>query len=161
LRRRFRAVKKQPNPAMKISALIVSFALALCTHAGAADAPPTEVVFIDHTKVADGFAKGMPLLTNSSYRVQAGRRVMPGEAEVHASDTDIFFVTEGTATIMTGGKPVEPRATGTGEIRAPKTEGGVARRLVKGDVLIVPAGVPHWFSEVNEPFIYFLVKVTK
>src|SRR5688500_3254589 len=99
-----RAVKKQPNTSMKISALIVSLALALCTHAGAADAPPTEVVFIDHTKVADGFSKGMVLLSNSSYRVQAGRRVKTGEAEVHASDTDIFFVTEGTATMMTGGK---------------------------------------------------------
>jgi mannose-6-phosphate isomerase-like protein (cupin superfamily) len=148
---------------MKTLALLASIVLILGTPAVAADAPPppTEVVHLDHTQVNAGFARGMPLLTNSSYRVQAGRRVMPGEAEVHASDTDIFFVTEGTATIMTGGKPVEPRTAGTGEIRAPKTEGGVARRLVKGDVLIVPAGVPHWFSEVNETFIYFLVKVTK
>jgi mannose-6-phosphate isomerase-like protein (cupin superfamily) len=147
---------------MKIPAVAL-FALALAAPATAADAPPppTEVVFIDHGQVANGFARGMTLLANSSYRVQIGRRVMTGEAEVHASDTDIFFVTEGTATIMTGGKPVDPKTTGVGEIRAPKTEGGTARKLVKGDVLIVPAGVPHWFSEVNETFLYFLVKVTK
>ncbi|MEO5959118.1 MAG: cupin domain-containing protein [Opitutaceae bacterium] len=146
---------------MKISALIVSLVLSLGTRAFATDAPPTEVVFIDHAQVENGFSKGMVLLANSSYRVQAGRRVAMGTAEVHASDTDIFFVTEGTATIVTGGKAVDPKTSAPGEIRAPKTEGGVARKLVKGDVLIVPAGVPHWFSEVNETFLYFLVKVTK
>ena len=149
---------------MKIPASLVSivlFLVLLGARAAAADAPPTEVVFIDHAQMENGFSKGMVLLANSSYRVQAGRRVTTGQAEVHASDTDIFFVTEGTATIVTGGKPVEPHTTGPGETRAPKTEGGIARRLVKGDVLIVPAGVPHWFSEVNETFLYFLVKVTK
>mgnify|MGYP001545353865 CR=1 FL=1 len=149
---------------MKIPASLVSTVLLLVllgARAAAADAPPTEVVFIDHAQMENGFSKGMVLLANSSYRVQAGRRVTTGQAEVHASDTDIFFVTEGTATIVTGGKPVEPQTTGPGETRAPKTEGGIARRLVKGDVLIVPAGVPHWFSEVNETFLYFLVKVTK
>jgi mannose-6-phosphate isomerase-like protein (cupin superfamily) len=146
---------------MKTAALIALIVLSLGTRATAADAPPTEAVFIDHTKVENGFSRGMTLLSNSSYRVQAGRRVAMGTAEVHANDTDIFFVTEGTATIVTGGKPVDPKTTAPGEIRAPKTEGGVARKLVKGDVLIVPAGVPHWFSEVNETFLYFLVKVTK
>lgn len=146
---------------MKIFAFVTFFALVFTAPAMAADAPPTEVVFIDHAQVENGFSKGMVLLANSSYRVQAGRRVTIGQAEVHASDTDIFFVTEGTATIMTGGRPVTPTTTAPGEIRAPKTEGGVARHLVKGDVLIVPAGVPHWFSEVNETFLYFLVKVTK
>ncbi|MEO6567204.1 MAG: hypothetical protein ABIO94_00460, partial [Opitutaceae bacterium] len=73
---------------MKITAVLASIGLILCTNGVAADAPPTEVVFIDHGQVENGFAKGMVLLANSSYRVQAGRRVMKGEAEVHASDTD-------------------------------------------------------------------------
>jgi quercetin dioxygenase-like cupin family protein len=29
---------------------------------------------------------------------------------------------------------------------------------MKGDVVVVPAGVPHWFKEVRGPFLYFVCK---
>jgi len=39
-------------------------------------------------------------------------------------------------------------------------EGGVARVLSKGDVIIIPpANVPHWFKEIQQPVTYFVVKV--
>src|SRR3954465_15226797 len=78
----------------------------------AADAPPADVVFFDHAKVDNAFATGMPLLVNTRFKVQTGRRVVPGQVEVHASDTDIFYVTEGSATLTTGGKVVDPKTTG-------------------------------------------------
>lgn len=71
------------------------------------------------------------------------------------------YVTEGEATIVTGGTPVNPKTAASGEVSAEKISGGVPRRLTKGDVLVVPAGVPHWFTEVDGAFLYFLVKVTK
>jgi mannose-6-phosphate isomerase-like protein (cupin superfamily) len=111
--------------------------------------------------MAAAFAKGMPLLTNGNYTLRAGRRVGPGTVEVHPRDTDIFYVTEGEATIVTGGTPVNPKTAATGEISAEKISGGVPRRLTKGDVLVVPAGVPHWFTKVNGAVLYFLVKVTQ
>ena len=36
--------------------------------------------------------------------------------------------------------------------------GGDVHQLKKGDVIIVPAGVPHWFKEVSNPFLYYVVK---
>src|SRR2546422_5784202 len=76
------------------------------------------VIHIDHEKVAAAFAKGAPLLTTNDFKVQAGRRTGPGEVEIHDRDTDIFYVLEGSATFVTGGKALEPRASGPGETRA-------------------------------------------
>ena len=59
--------------------------------------------------------------------------------EVHANDTDIFYVTEGDATVVTGGTPVDAKTTGAGEVRAEKITGGVTRRLTKGDVVVISA----------------------
>ena len=141
--------------------LLALFSLGAVTALVAADAPPTDVVLLDHGKVEAAFATGMPLLVNTRYKVQTGRRVMAGQAEVHAADTDIFYVTEGSATIVTGGTAVNGKTTGPGETRADKISNGVARRLTKGDVIVIPAGIPHQFTEVTGTFLYFVIKITK
>ena len=81
-------------------------------------------------------------------------------AEVHVRDTDIIYVLEGSATIVTGGQVVDGKTTATDEIRGRSIAGGTARRLAKGDLFIVPNGVPHWFTEVQAPFLYYVVKTT-
>jgi len=126
----------------------------------AVESSPPEVVQIDHGKMDAAFAKGMPLVANGNYKLRAGRRVGPGTVEVHPRDTDIFYVTEGEATIVTGGAVVNAKTSATGEVSAEKITGGVTRRLAKGDVLVVPAGVPHWFTAIDGAFLYFLVKVS-
>lgn len=145
---------------MKITTL--SFlALALVQPAFAAEPTPSEATFIDHTIVEQAFTTGKPVLVNSRYKVQTGRRVKAGEVEFHEHDTDIFYVLEGTATFVTGGKIEGSRTTGPGEIRGKKIAGGVTHHLAKGDVIVVPAGVPHWFTEVGGTFLYLVVKVTQ
>jgi len=62
---------------------------------------------------------------------------------------------------VTGGEAENPETIAPGEARAKKTSGGKPRLLQKGDVVVIPAGVPHWFTEVSNPFLYFVVKVTK
>jgi mannose-6-phosphate isomerase-like protein (cupin superfamily) len=143
-----------------VPALLV--VLAFARAAFAAEPPPTDVVVLNRAKVDDAFAKGIPMLVNSSYKIQAGRRITaPGQVEVHARDTDIFYIVDGTATIVTGGKTEGGNTTGEGEIRGEKITGGTKRQLQKGDVMVIPSGVPHWFTEVSNPFLYFVVKVTK
>jgi quercetin dioxygenase-like cupin family protein len=70
-----------------------------------------------------------------------------------------MHVVEGTATVVTGGEPREPREVAPGEVRAAAVEGGTAHELAAGDVLAIPAGVPHQFTAVSDPFLYFVVKV--
>lgn len=127
----------------------------------AVEAPPSDVVQIDHAKVDAAFAQGLPLMANASYKILAGRRVVAGNVEVHARDTDIFYILAGSATCVTGGTVVEPATTAPGEIRGKATTGGVKHSLTKGDVLVIPQGVPHWFTEVDGTFLYFVVKVTQ
>jgi glc operon protein GlcG len=79
-------------------------------------------------------------------------------AEIHTKDADIVYVLEGTATIVTGGTAVDTKAIAKDEIRGARIDGGESRELAKGDVLIIPAGVPHWFKEVSNPFVYYVVK---
>ena len=68
---------------------------------------------------------------------------------------------EGSATFVTGGTLVEPKESGPGEIRAKNITGGVERHLTKGDVIIIPKGVPHQFTAVEGTFLYYVVKVTQ
>ena len=121
-----------------------------------------EVVGVTHLPaetVTAGFAKGVNLAKAANYRVEASRRDVAGEVEVHTKDTDIFYVTSGSATFVTGGTLVGGREIAPDEIRGKDVTGGAARHLAKGDVIIVPAGTPHWFKEIQEPSTYFVVKV--
>ena len=139
--------------------LIVLGALPLLGRA--ADSPQAQVIQIDHEKVAAAFAKGEGLLATNNFKIQAGRREVAGEVEVHDSDTDIFYILEGSATFVTGGNPVEARTVAPGETRAREIVGGQARELVKGDIIVIPTRVPHWFKEVRGPLLYYVVKVSK
>jgi len=142
--------------------LLILTAVLVSGFVGAAIAEDSSgVIQIDNQKVAETFAKGGMLLQTNSYKVMAGRRVAPGEVEIHEKDTDVFYITEGAATFVTGGTAADQHTTAPGEIRAPKIAGGEEHHLKKGDVIIIPAGVPHQFTAVDGTFLYFVVKVTK
>ena len=120
--------------------------------------PGEPVTHLERGRVTAAFARGAPLLENGSYKVHASRREAPGEAEVHEHETDVFYVLEGSATFVTGGSVVDPRIVAPGEIRGSAIRGGESRRLTAGDVVVIPRGVPHWFKESDNPFLYFVVK---
>src|SRR6516164_1034691 len=75
------------------------------------------VTQIDHNKVKAAFSKGMPLLETNNFKIHASRREAPGLAEIHTRDTDIVYVLEGAATLVTGGKALETRTITPDEIR--------------------------------------------
>ena len=149
----------KPSPTL----LLLCFAAAgLALPALAADGPgpaPTDVVLIGHDKVSQTFERGGALLLTDKYKVQAGLRVAPGAVEVHAVDTDVFYIVDGSATFVTGGTAVEPKEIGPNEIHAKSITGGTERHLAKGDVIIIPHGIPHQFTQVDGRFLYFVVKV--
>ncbi|MEZ5294485.1 MAG: heme-binding protein [Vicinamibacterales bacterium] len=124
--------------------------------AGAGD-PVTAIAPAD---VAAAFAVGKPLLETGHYKIHASRRDAAGVVEVHTRDTDIVYVLQGTATLVTGGTMVGGKPTAMDEIRGESISGGDTRTLAKGDVVVVPNGVPHWFKQVDGPLLYYVVKVT-
>jgi glc operon protein GlcG len=111
--------------------------------------------------VAAKFQTGGLLLDAEPYKVDAGRRTAAGEVELHTSVTDIMYVLEGEATVVTGGEMVDRRQVGPGEYRASASRGGTSQHLARGDVMVIPAGVPHWFKEVPGPLTYYVVKVVQ
>jgi quercetin dioxygenase-like cupin family protein len=120
------------------------------------------VSYFEKSKVDAVFAKGGVLFDGSdgrNYMVHAARREQPGQAEVHAKDSDIIYVLQGNATFITGGEAVDGKTIAPDEIRATSINGGETRKISTGDVIIVPRGVPHQFVEVTNPFLYFVVKV--
>jgi len=70
-------------------------------------------------------------------------RSRSGMAEVHENFADLFYVLEGRATMVTGGTLAGARTTNPGEIRGDSVEGGARQEMRPGDVLHIPAGLPH------------------
>ena len=116
--------------------------------------------YVESQRVLDNFEKkgGNPLIPGEQYQVQTNRRTANGNIEIHEKETDIFYVTEGSATIIVGGTAIEPKATRAGQMTAKEIENGKSYNLKKGDMLVIPAGQPHWFKQVNGFINYITVK---
>ncbi|HEX3653369.1 MAG TPA: hypothetical protein VHU18_11155 [Rhizomicrobium sp.] len=96
----------------------------------------------------------------ANHSVLLVRRTAPGRAEIHTALTDVWYVIDGSGTLVTGGKATEVKATASGELRGTGITGGIARHLGKGDIIDIPAGVPHWVSRIDgKDLVYLTVKV--
>jgi len=124
--------------------------------------PAPAVSYWEKGKVEEAFSKGAVLFDGSdgrNYMVHASRRERPGQAEIHTKDADVIYVLQGSATFITGGDAVDGKTIAPDEIRGSRINGGETRKIARGDVIIVPHGVPHQFLEVTNPFLYYVVKV--
>ena len=142
--------------------LAIAGANAFTPMTGAATDPPAQVLHFEKTRVDEGFAKGAVLLDGSNgrnYMVHTSRREKPGQAEVHTKDADVIYVLQGSATFITGGEAIDAKETAPNELRGSSIRNGQTRQIFKGDVIVVPNGVPHQFLEVTNPFLYYVVKV--
>jgi len=128
---------------------------------GMAPANQPSVLFFDAKQVNASFSTGAALLDGGerNYMVHTSRRDKPGMAEIHALDTDIIYVLEGSATFVTGGTAVDAKEIAPDEIRGSRIDGGITRQLSKGEVIVVPNNTPHWFKQVNGAFLYYTIKV--
>ena len=124
--------------------------------------PAPAVSYWEKSKVDEAFSKGAVLFDASdgrNYMVHASRREKPGQAEIHTKDADVIYVLQGAATFITGGEAIDAKTTAPDEVRGVSIRNGQTRQIAKGDVIIVPHGVPHQFLEVTDPFLYYVVKV--
>ena len=144
---------------MEISKLIFTAALVALPSVAAAQASDANVTYLRSDQVKAAFAMGVPMVEVGDYKIHASRREGPGVVEVHTRDTDIAYVLQGTATLVTGGSAVGLKSIGPEEFRGTDIQGGETRELGVGDVVVIPNGVPHWFKRVDAPFLYYVVKV--
>ena len=120
-------------------------------------APDGKVVYVGHEKVAQGGS----LVTAPNLLISVNRRAATGESEVHDKETDTLHILSGSATFVVGGEMIGSRQTAPGQYRGTGVRGGETFQLTPGDVIVIPAGIPHWFKDVPGPIEYYVVKVLK
>jgi mannose-6-phosphate isomerase-like protein (cupin superfamily) len=101
------------------------------------------------------------ILQLAPYRVMLEYRAAIGPAAVHEHEAEIFYVIDGSATMVTGGKLVKETRTNAQNLTGTGIEGGTSRNIAKGDFTIVPENTPHWFSAIDGTLIVMTVHVPR
>lgn len=138
---------------------------------GTAPLPATDVkgaeikAFID--KLPKNAISDLPIRTVDvgGYRVGVYGVFRPKSVKQDAilhevTTTEVYYMLEGAATLVTGGTLVDQRRdppTGT-NVRGSRIEGGMSRRVVPGDVVIIPGRTPHWWSAMDGDIRYIIVR---
>jgi mannose-6-phosphate isomerase-like protein (cupin superfamily) len=115
----------------------------------------SKVAFVGHEQVA----KGGTFVTAPNLSVTIAHRDKAGMVEVHDKETDTMYILDGSATIVTGGTMIGGSVTAPGQQRGTDIKGGTEQKVTKGDVMVIPAGIPHWFKDVPKTVDYYVVKV--
>jgi mannose-6-phosphate isomerase-like protein (cupin superfamily) len=98
--------------------------------------------------------------TFGNHSFMVAHREGNGQAELHETQNDVFFVQSGRANLVVGGTVVEPKTVAPHEIRGSSISGGTQKALGPGDVVHIPAGMPHQlFVNTGNQFTYFVVKI--
>jgi mannose-6-phosphate isomerase-like protein (cupin superfamily) len=88
-------------------------------------------------------SSGSTLGDYGSHALKLNERTASGGAEIHAHFDDVILVTEGTATLITGGEVIDPHAGNNGETTGSGIRKGTAQPISAGDLVHIPAGTPH------------------
>jgi mannose-6-phosphate isomerase-like protein (cupin superfamily) len=92
--------------------------------------------------------------------ISISHRDKDGRAEVHDKLVDVMIIQSGEATLVVGGKSVEPITTGSGETQGKSILGGFTRKVHPGDVIRIPAKTPHqFFIPQGGQITYVVIKI--
>jgi mannose-6-phosphate isomerase-like protein (cupin superfamily) len=83
------------------------------------------------------------------YSVNMEHRIMSQAASLHETEAELFYVIDGAGTVVTGGKLTGEQRTNPENLTGTGIEGGVSKRVSKGDWILVPAGAPHQYPAVE------------
>jgi mannose-6-phosphate isomerase-like protein (cupin superfamily) len=97
--------------------------------------------------------KDQPLIAQSMiqlapYNVSLEYRASVGNAAIHETEAELFYVIDGSATLVTGGALTDSTRNGP-NLTGKAIQGGASRRVAKGDFIMVPEGQAHWFSAID------------
>ena len=140
-----------------IVAAIVMSSSAIAQQAAAPAAGKTMVSAADVTALiakAKADRKDQPIIAQSllqlaPYNVSLEYRASVGNAAVHETEAELFYVVDGSATLVTGGKLAGEKRTNAENLTGTGIEGGESRHVARGDFVIVPDHTPHWFSKID------------
>ena len=88
------------------------------------------------------------------HRINIVRRTKAAGAVAHEGFAELHHIIDGSGTLVTGGTIVRPAGGGRGA--AGTIQDGVSRHVTKGDVVLVPSGMPHWYKDIDGAMITYL-----
>jgi mannose-6-phosphate isomerase-like protein (cupin superfamily) len=151
---------------MKLISLVIMAALSVPCYAlqgGKAEVFPSKDVASELSALAQkakaSGSSGATLGEYKSHAIKLSVRTGSGGAEVHAHYDDIFFVTQGQATLVTGGTVLDAKTNADGETIGSKIQNGTSQTIAKGDVVHIPAGTPHQLLLHGDVFSAIVIKV--
>ncbi len=155
-------------------AIVISLVLTIAASAAWAQQPaPATKTYSSAADVAALLAKakadhkdGQPIVAErilqlAPYSANLEYRTSVGPAAVHEHQAELFYVLDGSGTLVTGGKLANEKRTDAENLTGTGIEGGSAQPVAKGDVVIVPENTPHWFSAVNGSIILMSLHVPR
>ena len=100
------------------------------------------------------------LLQLAPYSANLEYRGVVGPAAVHEKEAEMFYVIEGSGTLVTGGKLAGETRNGD-NLTGTAIDGGNTQDVAKGDFFIVPENTPHWFSKINGTLVLMSLHVPR
>jgi mannose-6-phosphate isomerase-like protein (cupin superfamily) len=120
------------------------------------------VAYVPREQVAEALANSGLMADGLDYRIiGAHRNAGAGTPEAHRDVTDIYYIVDGEATLVTGGRLEGASERTPGEFFGGELIGGEERMVSAGDVVAIPPGIPHWYKDVPNEISYYLVKVVR
>ena len=98
----------------------------------------------DQANLSQPIVSAAPYSANLEYRVGSNQN-----ASVHEREAEMFYVVDGAATLVTGGKLKDERRTNPENLSGTGIDGGQRQRIAKGDFAMVPENTPHWFDQIE------------
>lgn len=89
------------------------------------------------------------LLEGGSFNVNIRRLKNAESALMHPRTTDVYVIREGSGTLVTGGQIVDESGNPIDGQRGAAIRGGTERRIGAGDLVFIPAGVPHGIRDTD------------
>jgi mannose-6-phosphate isomerase-like protein (cupin superfamily) len=108
----------------------------------------------DQANLIQGILNLAPYSANLEYRGAVG------PAAVHEKEAEMFYVIDGSGTLVTGGKLVGETRNGD-NLSGTAIDGGTIQNVGKGDFFIVPQGAPHWFSKINGTLVLMSIHLPR
>ena len=154
------------------SAWMLAAALALAQQPAGKSGPPAMKLLSSSADVQALIAKAkserkegqptvsLPILQLAPYNANLEYRAAVGPAAVHEKEAEMFYVIDGSATLVTGGKLTSESRNGD-NLTGTGIEGGSPRNVAKGDFIIVPENTAHWFSKIDGVIVLMSVHVPR
>jgi len=95
-----------------------------------------------------------PVSIDDRHRINLVKRTKAAGAVAHDGFAELHHIVDGSGTLVTGGTLIRPTASGG----AATIQDGVSRHVAKGDVVLIPSGMPHWYKDVEGTITYLEVR---